>query len=355
MPPVTRSQSKEHTFLLNMATQYNFQIPLFDGNSETVHPFCTQVQEMAKVNKWDDEVSLLFFKSKLTGAAQKYFFSSPSCKNCATLVDACKTLTDFFSSPVSTSTNMLAFQNIKLMPGETIKNLVNRIEILAHQAYPTISDQPTMDSLKRMQLLNALPNNIRERLWDYEELSFALLTEKAIKLTTADQNRQVNFVANTSEEKDNIHVLTEMVSKLQVTVDKLSSSCPLCNKNHKLESCPSFFQPPRVPEPTLPQMHPPIVTCRYCYKRGHSIQECWHRNNNRQNRTAIYRPSYIQPVVPARVQTPSPSQWPQSYQNARPFQPRNSVPRNRISLPHDARFPYNTSNSNNSLNPNRSF
>jgi len=302
MPPTTRSMAKTNSTGANtdVFRSFNFSIPLFSGESDKVKWFINQVKDLRKINGWPDEVALMFLKSRLAGSAQEWFSTSPSCHN-ADFEKACTYLDNFFSESSAPAANVLAFQQIQLIPGETIKNLAHRVEKLAVKTYDTITDSKAMNQVKSLQFLNALPIDIREKLMLQEESDFGKLVEIAHKISVAHQGLGTlctNFAAITQSQCSG-GVSSVNVETYKRHVDEYAQQtpliCPYCGSGHLMKDCVEFRSVvrPQGENQYLNRLNvqndftaeafatrgaefgkgPPF--CMFCQKRGHSMANCW--------------------------------------------------------------------------------
>lgn len=227
---------------------YNIHIASFNGEAEKVKWFCDQLKELKSLNQWSDEVALLFLKSKLCGSAQEWFSLSPSCKNIKTFDEACKKLIDFFSERDTPTTNLLALQNIHLLPGETVRNLAFRIETMTSKTYPLVSDPAVLNQIMSVQLLNALPMSIQEKLMLDDDSDFKKLVEKAHKIALRSQNLKLleanTITASTStlvaNDQQNMLALQSKIEQLTIKLNENQTKCQFCGSNHLTVNCQAF-------------------------------------------------------------------------------------------------------------------
>lgn len=310
----------------------SIQLNPFDGNPDEVVWFTSQVLDMQDVNKWTEPVALLFLKSKLRGAAQSWYASSPSCQQVTKLKDACELLVGFFAKEKNPTSNQLAFQAISMQPGETVKSLAHRIESLAHQIYPAATGAAAIDQIKSIQFLTAVHPSLREKI-ALEPLSdFKALVEKANSINTLQQNLELMQahslsvtpavippppVMNHSTTASSTDVMEQLVTQLAQQV----LSCPLCRQTHSMAQCELFHQligPRQEQAPSgLPHTQtvetainnhlqdsgpaaegPPdlSIPCLFCHRRGHTMAEC---------RTLLNHPAVRSPIFNPQLQYPT--------------------------------------------------
>lgn len=249
----------------------NLNIDTFSGDPDKVEWFLDQVKDLSKINKWSDEISLLYLKSKLSGSAQEWFASSPSCRK-ITFPLACTKLKEFFSSESIPTSKMFTLQNIKLLPGETIRNLGHRVETLTNQTYPEVKDKEAIEQIQKLHLLNALPANLREKLMLDDTADFQKLINQASKLSLLQQDMSINSLQ------------TQSIP---------AQTCGFCSGNHLMKNCPEFLQSisalnanatSKESEFICSQLAAPPETrvvdfgslpCLFCHRLGHSMSQCY--------------------------------------------------------------------------------
>lgn len=351
-PPVTRSQTNLKASLTknNMESNktVNFNIQNYKGDTEFLDLFISQIKEIKEINKWEDPVAILYLKSKLEGPALKWMATSPSCLNIKTLDELCEKLKAFFGSETTPATNLLSFQNISLMPGETIKNLAHRIETLCSKTYTQVSDDKTKNQIQSFQLLNALPMSIKQKLIHEDTTDFATLVDKANKIVLTEQSLKMfesNMLVEQTMPKPENQQMNEVINKIQDLSLKLDQSqkCQFCNESHKLDMCPKFKE---VLQPKNESSNPivahidanrsnhsrnqnNVLTCLFCHKVGHPMSRCrFYLNSSNQT------PQFYAPFVPNSNRFPT-------------YYPRNNFSNTR------PRFNHTVNVRNQSLNTNQ--
>lgn len=260
----------------NYQNKININIKEFNGG-DNIDFFIDNLKQLKKLNKWNEEESLLYFKTKLTGPALEFFANSPVCSNVQTLDEACKCIKNFFSSDENSVTNLMAFQSIQFEPGETIKNLANRIDTFAHKAHPNINDVKTLDRIKSFQFLSALPTSLREHLIQEDLDNFKSLVSKtnliAMNKTTLksisnrDHCETVNVVNHNNYLYDKINFLENKIQEFE-------NACPMCKQKHTLSECDIFISLCKDNKDSSKSVLNQSVQCHYCGKLGHFMKNC---------------------------------------------------------------------------------
>lgn len=150
----------------------------FDGDPGLLNFFFEQINDLKSCNKWSEIQTIAFLKTKLSGVALRYFIESSAFRS-ANSVEEIKQL---FSSFFRSDSNVVAEQqlaNFKLLPGETIRNLAHRLNVLIARVYPTISDVTALNAIKKNKFLESIPVNIRVKLLEYNIDSYDETVAKA--------------------------------------------------------------------------------------------------------------------------------------------------------------------------------
>ena len=298
MTPITRSKmATQQTEECNSHKNFIFNINCFDGNSENVDWFLAQINDLKKINNWPEDVALLFLKSKLTGPAQIYFANSQSCSGTITFTEACDKLRNFFKKDSTPSSNLAQFQSIQLNPGESIKNLAHRIDTMAHKTYNYVTDVLALNQIKSLQLLNALPHDIRIKIVHENTDDFIKLVDKAHKIHLESSSLhviQTNCLTSNIPESVQFNELKNQLAELSLKVNDKIENCQFCNNKHSLAHCPSFLQimsnssassnaasgvvsNVNMQQESDVNFSSPnnVLMCMFCHKTGHPMAKCY--------------------------------------------------------------------------------
>lgn len=274
-PPAQNQQTRE----------YNFSIDNFYGDANNINWFSDQIKELKKLNNWSDQAALFYLKSKLKGSAQSFFASSPACQKVQTLQEALDILKDFFGEQTSSSVHINKFNNISILPQESVRNLAHRIETAAHSAYNFIQNEEALNKIKSIQFINALPKQFHADLLFENPSEFHKIVQKAITLESFSSHKSaenLNAVAITSHNSppvvsNEFELLKEQMSSLTVAVTTALSQCPFCNKSHNLRNCSEFLNLTKGSRDQSP------MTCNFCNKKGHTMSRCRLYQSTRSN------------------------------------------------------------------------
>lgn len=265
---------------------YNFNIEPYFGDPESLQWFITQIRELKDLNDWDDKAALFFLKTKLKGSAQTFFQTSPACQSIQNFDEALTILANFFGNKLAPASAISNFNNIYMLPNESIRNLAHRIEIAAHAAYDFIQNDEALNKIKSIQLLNAIPVAIKTQLIFEDPKNFNNIVNKASQIQESSLNSvQVNYVQNNQNSSKEVGELKNKVEELTHLVQNLISKCLICYGEHKVDNCPQLRNKPNQHN-NKPNEHVPI--CQFCNKRGHIMPKCFQflRTLNQPNNTA---------------------------------------------------------------------
>lgn len=270
--------------LLQSASLYNShrQIPINikECNGEDIEFFVQNICQAARLNSWSDEEAILYLKTKLCGQALKFYMNSASCNSSTSLNDVCNILKEFFIHESTMSSALAEFQSIKLIPGESMKNLAFRVENCARKTYEKVQSEEAMDQIMAAQFFAAIPTEIKKHFINEELPNFRAMVKKAATITT---NMQM-FGSNSAVEHVNFHEtesIRDTVASLEQRIEALASRCSLCGEKHNSSTCPnlsSIFSKSASSNQDMPK-------CWFCGAQGHFMANCsrYRESNQRQN------------------------------------------------------------------------
>ncbi|GBO38102.1 Uncharacterized protein K02A2.6 [Araneus ventricosus] len=124
-------------------TAFSIQIENFNGEPDKLEWFIQQITDLKQINKWSDEMTFLFLKSKLTGFALFWYASNPTCKNITTFDEAVTQLRAFFRNDSTPLSNSAELHNIQLMPGKenTLADFLSRFPVNRTEISNTPQDE----------------------------------------------------------------------------------------------------------------------------------------------------------------------------------------------------------------------
>lgn len=288
-PTVVNSEPTDghnnHSFRLNINS--------YDGDPDLFEFFAEQFRSFVTLNNYKASESLAFLKSKLTGAALKYYTESPRLKEISCPDTLLSELKSFFSTS-SHASSLQALNSLALLPSESIKNLSHRISVLVEKVHPQISDKTALNSIKYVKLLSSLPSEIRVKIMESNITDFNEAVERANNLQNIlIENRVLNSIQMTEPSTS----LQAEVHSLRQTIEELKQSqtkVPNNTKHHR----------PMSRQDRYSQQRP---VCSFCNKRGHIMRDCFqfkgmiqphnqrgssHQRNHKHRRNHPYNSSH---------------------------------------------------------------
>lgn len=310
----------------------NFGLPEFSGEPDKLDWFIQQARELVALNKYDDKCALYLLRSKLSGAALHYFQNSPECRAVDKFELALEKLVKFFGEEASPSADLARFQNITMQPGESVRNLAHRIDLAAHKAYSFINDQNALSKIKSLQLLNAIPLSLREKIMLDNVTEYQQMVTKAHQVQTIQESLLASsnpFVAAhcpaqatpVLSDTEQLSALTQKMEMLSTSIENIMRMCPICRQSHQAQSCPLLKQQQQSPYDN--------VICLFCGKQNHVIMNCRQYKASLGGRSSNYvpqgSPNFQNEYL--RYPPPLPPRFPPFGQDDRPnFAPPNFLP-----------------------------
>ncbi|GBO18336.1 hypothetical protein AVEN_275499-1 [Araneus ventricosus] len=118
-PPTTRRGTPYNPIMAlhtgDQETAFSIQIENFNREPDKLSGLFNKSQTL---NKWSDEMTFIFLKSKLAGSALSWYASNPTYKNITSFDRAVIQLRAFFRNDSTPLSNSAELHNIQLMPGE---------------------------------------------------------------------------------------------------------------------------------------------------------------------------------------------------------------------------------------------
>lgn len=256
--------------------------------------FFSQIEAISQINKWSDQEKLIFLKSKLTGAALRFVIDSPNFDN-FNYEDLKKSLRDFFTNKSQTS-SLIEFNNLNLLPQESIKNFAHRLDSLTAKVY-NIKDSDSLNNIKFIKLIGSLPSNIRVKILEEDIKLYPELVNRAQQLQDIfcseallinNENGSINSKLNALAEK--INSLTFNPNKEGIHENK--------SENDKKTQQKSRINPDRSsPENKTRYKAKQPIKCQICNRLFHSAKFCYKYTNlknksNQNNRKPPFNSRY---------------------------------------------------------------
>ncbi|GBN41151.1 hypothetical protein AVEN_178169-1 [Araneus ventricosus] len=312
-PPTTRRGTPYNPIMAlntgDQQTAFSIQIENFNGEPDKLEWFIQQITDLKQINKWSDEMTFLFLKSKLAGSALSWYASNPTCKNVTTFDDAVTQLRAFFRNDSTPLSNSAELHNIQLMPGESIRNLAHRIQVLTSRTYNLLEDAAALNQIQSIQLLNALPLKMKQKLIHEDTKNFSSLVEKAQKIVLTEQSLNLMHIASSpqmeesnsqnkilEELKNQIENLSNKVQNMQITYTHSSTTSDQGNDSavqaYGINYTGQYFTPQNM----SPQQG--SIICSFYQKRNHTMSQCFQFKrhlrdiNNSDNRNRNFQQGF---------------------------------------------------------------
>lgn len=217
-------------------SRFSITINPFSGEDEYLEHFFTLVKDNAKINKWSNDQTILFLKSKLMGAALKFYLESPDLIIADKIEVIEEKFKDFFIP--KTKATLVDFNNLKLETNESIKHFAHRLQVITSQAYQNISDEKAINTIKFNKFISALTPNLRIKLREENIENFTDAVKRAQALQEILQN-ELSVQPENSAAINNIssHLadLATKVNALTISNNKSNSTCDNNNSHNKTE------------------------------------------------------------------------------------------------------------------------
>lgn len=296
-------------------SQFNINISPFNGEPENLEFFVSQVKNLSKLNKWSDDCTVLYAKSKLQGPAQIFISQKDEYKPLITSEELFKTLREQFRKPTICK-SITDFNTFSMIPGETIRNMTHRLDALAPRAHVSIKDTAALDAIKFNKLISILPSDFRRNILQNNITNYSDAVEKAILLQDCEINN--SFLCQTTsvptpmkQIQEELHSLKQTFQNFSETQDQQKSNSfqrkkynnnksfaqknnrnqsnnkPYQknwhnNQNHKKWSKPYSQMPNNTQQESqqpfmnsnLPHSYLPTPNCQFCGQFGHVVRFC---------------------------------------------------------------------------------
>lgn len=204
---------------------FNISISPYEGDPETLNFFVSQIKEISNFNSWSPAQTVTFFKSKLSGSALKFFIENASLHNVLDLDQIIDAFSKFFRKK-SPSAALVEYENLALLPGESITNLGHRLSKLATSVFPNIKDPSDLDQIKLVKLKAILPSFIRIKLLDENIFEFDKAVQKAQLIQ--DNYAEDNVLSINAKSSSSVLSLVDEVAALRDEIKSMKNK-PMVN------------------------------------------------------------------------------------------------------------------------------
>lgn len=265
---------------------FNVHINSFDGDPNYVKFFFVLLHESAKINKWTNEQTLLFLKSKLTGAALKYFLETPNLMLTEDITLIQNKFETFFCEKANNSA-FSEFNNLSLLPDESITHFSHRLNVITTNAYPDITDQNALNSIKLNKFLASLPTNLRIKLREEKVISFENAMCRAQELQQIfnselqpnnNQNNCINAISTSlANLTDKVDALTQNNKNSHNTQNlrEGNQTQEYVQNRHNYRNSFKSRNFPHSNSRVISNRNAQPIVCQLCLKQGHKANTCF--------------------------------------------------------------------------------
>lgn len=275
---------------------FHINISSFDGDPSKLEFFCEQYLSVCTLNKLGDEAALILLKSKLTGAAEKFYSEAKYLHTIKEPKELLKKLKEFFL-PQQNNFAYDELKNIAMLPGENIQSLSHRIQRLSNLIYPELSDE-ALQQIMLVSLFQAIPKSMKAKLIEKNCKTFNEATEQAQLLYVQYTKHNIlNYLVDTpstSHVENEVASLRQEIFFLKASAEKNQTTAP---KNTEEKSAQSKHNENRYSKSFRPQRNKTFVekknfkhrnnrktfVCQFCDRPGHTAKFC-RRYQAQQNR-----------------------------------------------------------------------
>lgn len=214
---------------------------------------------------------------------------------------------------------MLEIQNLRMLPNESVQNLVHRISILVRKVHPQVCDKMALESIKMQYFLNAIPSVHKFKILECNLDNLELVVQKAQLLQ--DLEIQSEVLASSTSQQPTLHELSAQVNSLNAELLKTKTELnqfrenkPRIASNFDKDSVQSFKSNSvkhnfnnrnRINNSYRKGIRKANKFCSFCKKNGHVLDSCYqlqafikNRDSNRKysqkrnSRESVYHDNF---------------------------------------------------------------
>lgn len=274
-----------------MSKNFTVNVNNFDGDQKSLSFFFSQIKALQSVKKWKNPQTALYLKSKLVGPALTFMLENETIMNCNDIDQIENAFRDFFITDSHTS-NLIEFNNLTMLPQESIKNFAHRLSVLSGKVY-TMSTPADLENVKYIKFISSIPSNIRVKLQEEGTKTFPEAVKRANELQQILQNEALLQVNPTNL---SVNTITEQLTELSEKINMLSfkQEAPKQNKKSRSPSPRRHVQSdnmrPQYKNRNMSQFNRnrrpfQVLTCQLCRRTGHTASRCRIFLNRNQNRS----------------------------------------------------------------------
>lgn len=276
------------------SSSFSITINPFNGDSEYVEHFFSLIKDNAKINKWSNEQSLLFLKSKLLGPALKYFLENPDFAICNDIQSIEQKFKEFFCQK-SAVISIVDFDKLIFMPNESVKHFAHRLQVITSKVYSDISDDKALNAIKFNKFMSALQPNLRIKLREENICNFTEAVKRAQSLQEILENESIYNQTNSQS----INAISTQLNNLNDKINALTANStetqpenaeqrnlkhqnnhrPVYTRNNRNSNRNSNFQSARFHT----RRRVENIKCQICGKLNHTADKCFRYLRCNQN------------------------------------------------------------------------
>lgn len=281
--------------------QFQVPVPNFDGDPCQLDHFFSLVQDLSTINKWKEDKTLLFIRSKLSGPALTYFLENSKLQKITNLTELKQEFQNFFKT--SETVSLINLNNLVFLPNETVKSFAHRLNVVVKKVYNSI-DEESLDKIKYVRFIQALPSHFRVKLLEEKVQKYSEAIERAQDLqniANSENSLSVVMESSTPSITEQLQKLADQVNAMSLAAPPVKDRTPENDSDRYHESSRSRPSDPRLFKTRNIHVKPKQNTnrqrirCQLCDSFSHTAQQCFkfkslQRVTNQQNRS--YRPRY---------------------------------------------------------------
>jgi len=157
---------------------FSINISSFNGEPRLLKFFQNQILDLQYLNRWSEKETIVFIRSKLTGAALDFYLANSSLHNANKVEDIFDAFSAFFQEQESKNP-IIEFDRICLKPQETISQFVLRLDSLVTTLYPSLSVD-NQNTIKYNKFIANIDNDTRLYLLQNNIKGYQEAVQKAI-------------------------------------------------------------------------------------------------------------------------------------------------------------------------------
>lgn len=284
------------------SSSIDLKLTPFDGDADSLEFFISEVKDLAKIRKWNDQEMLFYAKRSLVGPAYKFLTNISTYTDIKTSNQLFAALrTHFpFKDPHQARQELT---NFKRQADESIRHMAHRLDALTHKAYPDASEE-TRNTIKQEKFLMNIPHSIRTHILQAGIEAYPETVNKAVHLQNCETTNQIISDTSTSPLRnisEELRALKESINLFKEQSDTDTNKCKPFKKkfiqhkdsyfkshkynkhkfqhrfnrgsnNQKQHTHPTSTYTPM--SQNMSQTATPVDTCQFCNYPGHTVRYC---------------------------------------------------------------------------------